>query len=75
VREDVAGNEMHLFYYLYFMPYSPKHNMKKPELADYERAEHYKKRLLTANRRMIFFCVLTFIAGFMLAMAIFKPSP
>lgn len=45
--------------------------MVEDKFADFERAEYYCQRLRTAKSRMIFFAILFFILGFVLARAIY----
>ena len=41
------------------------------KLTDFERAEYYKARLKHKNRFTILFSILMFIAGFMIARAVY----
>jgi len=48
--------------------------MVEDKITDFERVEYYRQRLKKAKNRTIFFAVLFFILGFVLARAIYLSS-
>lgn len=45
--------------------------MTEDKITDFESSEYYRQRLKTAKNRTIFFAVLFFILGFLVARAIY----